>query len=318
MSDPSTLFLNELESLLNDCQRRVEEGTLEENSFEYSRRRLEYFISVLDEAVSLQPSHALSILLQQTRPWLSWLDAQPIIRSVCCSNPASVHVETAATGRPGRPAFDIPKETLEYLRDTNFTWVQISQMFGVSITTITRRVREFRIWQSQNVNQISNAELRNHIELIHRNYPHAGCRMVRGILTSRGLRVTVQRIHDTLAAVDPMLTAQRWGAVVHRRTYCVKGANSLWHVDGHHSLIRWGFVVHGGKAGWTSIVLQLIVMVWFQVSMATQELWFFSDVTPIILPKQRWGLLLKGWRLTVCRHELGETKVGRIEKSPPI
>jgi len=21
--------------------------------------------------------------------------------------------------------------------------------------------------------------------------------------------------------------------------------NSLWHIDGHHSLIRWGFVVHG-------------------------------------------------------------------------
>lgn len=27
--------------------------------------------------------------------------------------------------------------------------------------------------------------------------------------------------------------------------YRVKRSNALWHIDGHHKLIRWGFVVHG-------------------------------------------------------------------------
>lgn len=32
---------------------------------------------------------------------------------------------------------------------------------------------------------------------------------------------------------------------ISRRAYCVPGPNSLWHIDGHHSLISWGFVIHG-------------------------------------------------------------------------
>ena len=45
--------------------------------------------------------------------------------------------------------------------------------------------------------------------------------------------------------VDPCNTAIRWCAQVSRRTYKVPWPNSLWHLDGHHSLIRWKFVIHG-------------------------------------------------------------------------
>ena len=48
-----------------------------------------------------------------------------------------------------------------------------------------------------------------------------------------------------LNKVDPRNTALRWGALVSRRVYFVPWPNSLWHLDGHDSLIRWGFIIHG-------------------------------------------------------------------------
>lgn len=42
-----------------------------------------------------------------------------------------------------------------------------------------------------------------------------------------------------------------------RRTYCVKNSNALWHIAGHHSLIRWRFVIHGGIDGYSQVVVYL-------------------------------------------------------------
>ena len=39
-----------------------------------------------------------------------------------------------------------------------------------------------------------------------------------------------------------------------RRRYSVPGPNSLWHVDGHHSLIAWGFVIHGAIDGFSHMI----------------------------------------------------------------
>ena len=45
--------------------------------------------------------------------------------------------------------------------------------------------------------------------------------------------------------MDPANTALRWGIVVSRRQYLVPWPNGVWYLDGHHSLIRWGLVIHG-------------------------------------------------------------------------
>ncbi len=49
----------------------------------------------------------------------------------------------------------------------------------------------------------------------------------------------------------------RWHQVISRRTYSVKRSNSLWHIDGHHSLIRWRVVVHGGIDGFSRMITYL-------------------------------------------------------------
>ena len=44
-----------------------------------------------------------------------------------------------------------------------------------------------------------------------------------------------------------------------RRTYKVAGPMSLWHVDGHHKLIRWKFVILGAIDGFTRLTTMLKV-----------------------------------------------------------
>lgn len=39
--------------------------------------------------------------------------------------------------------------------------------------------------------------------------------------------------------------------------YRVAGPQSLWHIDGHHALIRWSLVTHGGIDGYSRMIVFL-------------------------------------------------------------
>ena len=64
-------------------------------------------------------------------------------------------------------------------------------------------------------------------------------------------------MRESVARTDPLRRHVRWHQVVSRRAYSVKRSNSLWHIDGHHSLIRWRFVVHGGIDGFSRMIVFL-------------------------------------------------------------
>ena len=84
-----------------------------------------------------------------------------------------------------------------------------------------------------------------------------GYSLVSGHLRSIGLRVQRDRIRHSIGRVDPENSRIRWAAVISRRSYSVAGPNSLWHIDGHHSLVSWGFVIHGGIDGFSRLVVFL-------------------------------------------------------------
>ena len=60
--------------------------------------------------------------------------------------------------------------------------------------------------------------------------PHAGERMIQGILHSRGIRIQRWRVRDTIHEVDPINTPLRWKPRIQRRPYSVAGSNALWHL----------------------------------------------------------------------------------------
>ena len=57
--------------------------------------------------------------------------------------------------------------------------------------------------------------------------------------------------------VDPINVCMRRMRVIQRCSYSIPGPNALWHIDGHHSLIRWRTVVHGGIDGFSRLVTYL-------------------------------------------------------------
>ena len=69
-----------------------------------------------------------------------------------------------------------------------------------------------------------------------------------------GLVIQRDRVRGALVRVDPIGVALRWSSVIPRRTYQVTCPNALWHIDSNLSLVRWGFVVHGGIDGFSSLV----------------------------------------------------------------
>ena len=119
-------------------------------------------------------------------------------------------------------------------------------MFKVSRWTIARRVDDYNLNSLSRYSNMTNDELDQIIQdYISRHGPTTGEPLMSGYLNSKGYRVQRHRVRSSLNRVDPKNTVPRWGALVSRRTYFVPWANSLWHLDGHHALICWKFVIHG-------------------------------------------------------------------------
>ena len=158
----------------------------------------------------------------------------------------------------GRPRFDIPEDLLVDLREIGMTWQQISIMLVVSRWTIYRRARTLGITNLDRWSNITDAALDDRILSFMNRHGHTvGQSMVIGYIRSIGLHVQRDRIRASINRVDPTGAALRWACVVTRRVYSVPWPNSLWHMDGNHSLIRWGFVIHGCIDGFSRLITYL-------------------------------------------------------------
>ena len=145
----------------------------------------------------------------------------------------------------GHPRIIVNVDQVELLRSAGYTWDDVADAFLVSRSTIWRRLRETGISVSR-YTDISDNDLDGLIGSIRQRHPHSGQSLIQGLLLSANVHVQRYRIRGALHRIDPLGAILRRNEPITRRRYTVPGPNSLWHVDGHHSLIRWGFVVHGG------------------------------------------------------------------------
>ena len=147
--------------------------------------------------------------------------------------------------RRGRPRKVINEA---YLREAahpsrNISKTQLARTLGVHRNTIKNKMDEFGICSKYS--SIEDADLDTLVKAYKVKRPGAGFRYVRGHLRSAGLRVQKQRVLDTLQRVDRVGRFIRKRTVVRRRKYSSSRPNALWHCDGHHKLIKFGFVIHG-------------------------------------------------------------------------
>ena len=114
--------------------------------------------------------------------------------------------------------------------------------------TLRRRVLKYGITDLVGFSKISNDEWDNSI----RDYRNihglaSGRSMILGHLNSIVIKVQQKR-------VDPDGCHRQWSFIIRREKYNVPAPNSLWHTDSHHSLIRWGFVLHGAIDGHSRLI----------------------------------------------------------------
>lgn len=104
---------------------------------------------------------------------------------------------------------------------------------------------------------ISDAALDRLIEQIKQQHPNDGERLMIGHLSSCGVSIPRVRLRASIHRVDPVNTALRRSITVRRRVYYAEGPNSVWHIDGHHKLIRWRLITHGGIDGFSRTIVYL-------------------------------------------------------------
>lgn len=84
--------------------------------------------------------------------------------------------------------------------------------------------------------------------------PDAGLRFAMGFIRRYGLRIQRQRVQESIKRIDNTGQSIRYYRTINRWTYRVSRPNYLWHMDGYHKLIRYGFVIHGIVDGYCRTV----------------------------------------------------------------
>jgi len=148
-------------------------------------------------------------------------------------------------------------DDIEYLRGLRFSWTKIAKLMGISRSTLYRRLDEYGVQQDVRYTSITDFDLDRTVESIKQVHPNDGERLLIGHLTRLGIVVPRARVRGSIHRVDPISTAVRRSVAIRRRVYWVRGPNSLWHIDGHHKLIRWRFVTHGGIDGYSRTIVYL-------------------------------------------------------------
>ena len=235
-------FFTELSSFIRSINRQ--RGNANEDFSEYVAERLEMCVvsvsSLLHHFRSTTPadesaarvgalySARLSELLEclriMLREWQDYLNHYQLRGATSFRAPL-----TQSESRPGRPRFDISREQLQYLRSMSFTWIEISEILGVSYMTIYRRRQEYRMMENPGAN-ITNSELHEVLRQMRQELPALGQTLVWGRLRSVGSRITRTRVREAMRVSDPLHTALRWREMTPRRPYSVPGPNSLWHI----------------------------------------------------------------------------------------
>ena len=149
----------------------------------------------------------------------------------------------------------INEEEMIELRRTGFTWSYIAEKFGVSRKTLYEFRRERNLLNIGT--EVNDDVLDEVVSKIAENYPNSGEVIIAGLLLANELSVPRQQLRDSLHRVDAVGVARRRIGRIERRVYMVAGPDHLWHMDGHHKLIKFGLVTHGCIDGFSRLITYL-------------------------------------------------------------
>ena len=155
--------------------------------------------------------------------------------------------------RKGRPCIPIHKEQLQSLLGYHYSLVDIGKILSVSAKTIRRRILEYGLEEEASFSSVSDEDLDTLTQSFVSDHPDCGLKSYEGFLRSCGLKIQRVRVRSSMLRIDPVGMQRRLSRVLHWRRYHVPAPNSLWHIDGHHKLIRWRIVTHAAIDGYSRL-----------------------------------------------------------------
>ena len=153
----------------------------------------------------------------------------------------------------GRPRVRADIDDIMCLRELHYTWTKVAALLNISRATLYRRLNEAGI-SPHDYTPLSERQLDAVIRSIKQYHPNDGEVLMRGHLLSQGIRVSRQALRAAIHRVDHANVIARRRSVVRRRVYSVPHPNYLWHMDGHHKLIRWRLVIHAAIDGFSHTI----------------------------------------------------------------
>ncbi|KAG8896974.1 hypothetical protein FRC00_004972 [Tulasnella sp. 408] len=175
--------------------------------------------------------------------------------SVIHVNPVTI-VHSAGPGRP-RKFIDEAYLREALASDRMISIAELARILGLSRSTIYRYMKIFRI--SRSYAGITDAQLDHILRLYRQHRPTSGLQYIMGFIRKCGLRIQRIRVKESMKRVDGPGRAVRCCIKIKRRYYKVPRPNALWHCDGHHKLIKWGFVIHGFVDGYCRTIVAIRV-----------------------------------------------------------
>ena len=156
----------------------------------------------------------------------------------------------------GRPKSEVDITEVLSLRSLRYSWTKISELVGVSRSTLYRRLNKAGI-PTDDYTQITDHDLDEAVKGIKCNFPGDGEVMLASHLLRVGIKVPRQHLRDCIHRVDHENTVARRSSVVKRRVYSVDQPNSMRHLDSHHKLIKWRFITHAGIDGFSRTITNI-------------------------------------------------------------
>jgi hypothetical protein len=159
----------------------------------------------------------------------------------------------------GRPPISISEEDIKYLLSIGFTKTKVATFLGISRKTLYNKISSFQDSTSfSKYSNITDAQLDLVIQKVKHDHPNDGEIMVAGHLLKEGLKVQRARLRASIHRIDPHGVKERRSVAIRRRQYHVDSPNTVWHIDGHHKLIKWRLVTHGGIDGYSRLITYLL------------------------------------------------------------
>lgn len=125
--------------------------------------------------------------------------------------------------------------------------------------TVRKRLKDMGLYARVRFSDISDNTLERMIRTYKRSKPRTGLRFITGYLKANGIRVQKERVRLLVRQIDGLGQLLRNHRTIDRREYRVPRPHALWHMDGHHKLIRWGIVIHGIIDGYSRMVCSFIL-----------------------------------------------------------